>query len=224
MQNNFSVFDIVGPIIIGPSSSHTGGACRLANAARAIFNKPITDVTIHVYGSFAATLRGHGTDKALVGGLMGLMPDDERLTLALQIAKEAGFSYRFAVEEETGSQPNLVRFDISNADEGARMSVTGASIGGGNIVVTRINNTALHISLKYNTVVIDHLDKPGAVLNVAKILADSGVNIANMNMYRQGKRDRAYMILETDEQIAPDVLKSLRRLDDMYVIYIPKLY
>ena len=90
--------------------------------------------------------------------------------------------------------------------------------------MTRINNTALHISLKYNTVVIDHLDKPGAVLSVAKILADSGVNIANMNMYRQGKHDRAYMILETDEKIAPDVLKSLRRLDDMYVIYIPKLY
>ena len=142
----------------------------------------------------------------------------------MEIAKEAGFNYRFAVEEEAGSQPNLVRFDIRNADEGAQMSVTGASIGGGNIVVTRINNTALHISLKYNTVVIDHLDKPGAVLSVAKILADSGVNIANMNMYRQGKRSRAYMILETDEKITPDVLKTLRRLDDMYVIYIPKLY
>ncbi len=224
MQNNFSVFDIVGPIIIGPSSSHTGGACRLANAARAIFNKPITDVVIHVYGSFAATLHGHGTDKALVGGLMGLMPDDERLTHALTMAKEAGFNYHFAIEEETGSQPNLVRFIMRNADEGAEMSVTGASIGGGNIVVTRINGTALHISLKYNTVVIDHQDKPGAVLSVAKILADNGVNIANMNMYRQGKRDRAYMILETDETIAPDVLRMLRSLDDMYVINIPKLY
>lgn len=224
MQNNFSVFDIVGPIIIGPSSSHTGGACRLANAARAIFNKPITDVVIHVYGSFAATLRGHGTDKALVGGLLGLAPDDERLTHALTIANEAGLNYRFAMEEETGSQPNLVRFDMRNAGEGTQMSVSGASIGGGNIVVTRINSTDLTISLKYNTVIVDHLDKTGAVLSVAKILADSGINIANMNMYRQGKHGRAYMIIETDQTVAPDVLKALRRLDDMYVIYIPQLY
>lgn len=224
MQNNFSVFDIVGPIIIGPSSSHTAGACRLANAARAIFNKPITDVVIRVYGSFAATLKGHGTDKALVGGIMGITPDDERLTHALTIAKEAGLKFRFEVEEELMSQANLVRFEMRSAKEGAAMSVSGASIGGGNIIVTRIGNTALKISLKYNTVIVDHIDKPGAVLSVAKILAENGINIAKMNMYRQGKHDRAYMIMETDETIAPDVLITLRRLDDMSVIYIPQLY
>jgi L-serine dehydratase len=224
MQNNFSVFDIVGPVIIGPSSSHTAGACRLAGAARAIFNKPVTDVEIHVYGSFAATLRGHGTDKALVGGIMGIAPDDERLTHALDIAREAGLRYRFVMEQEASSQPNLVRFEMRNADEGAEMSVSGASIGGGSIIVTRINHTALTISLKYNTVIVDHLDKPGAVLSVAKILADNQINIASMNMYRQGKHGRAYMIMETDQTVAPEVLKSLRRLEDMYVIYIPQLY
>jgi L-serine dehydratase len=224
MQNNFSIFDIVGPIIIGPSSSHTAGACRLANAARAIFNKPVTDVIIHVYGSFAATLRGHGTDKALVGGIMGISPDDERLTHSLDIAQETGLNYQFVVEEEVTSQPNLVRFEMRNADEGAEMSVSGASIGGGNIIVTRINSTGLKISLKYNTLIVDHLDKPGAVLSVAKILADNQINIANMNMYRQGKHGRAYMIMETDQTIAPDILKTLRRLEDMYVIYIPQLY
>lgn len=224
MQNKFSVFDIVGPIIIGPSSSHTAGACRLANAARAIFNQPVTDVVIRVYGSFAATLRGHGTDKALVGGLMGIMPDDERLTHALEIATQAGLRYQFALEEEMTSQPNLVRFDMRNAERNVEMSVSGVSIGGGSIIVTRIGNTGLRISLKYNTVIVDHQDKPGAVLSVAKILADNGINIANMNMYRQGKHDRAYMIIETDETIAPNVLKALRCLDDMYVIYIPQLY
>lgn len=224
MQNNFSVFDIVGPIIIGPSSSHTAGACRLANAARAIFNKPVKHVVIRVYGSFAATLQGHGTDKALVGGIMGIMPDDERLTHALDIAKQAGLSYRFVAEEEMAAQPNVVRFEMEGADEGAKMSVTGASIGGGSIIITRIDSTALKISLKYNTVIVDHLDKPGAVLSVAKILAENGINIASMNMYRQGKHDRAYMIMETDETIAPNVLKALRRLDDMSVIYIPQLY
>jgi L-serine dehydratase len=224
MQNNFSVFDIVGPIIIGPSSSHTAGACRLANAARAIFNKPVTDVVIHVFGSFAATLRGHGTDKALVGGIMGISPDDERLTHAMDIAHETGLEYRFVIEEEATSQPNLVRFEMRNAAEGAVMSVSGASIGGGNIIVTRINNTALKISLKYNTLIVDHLDKPGAVLSVAKILADHQINIANMNMYRQGKHGRAYMILETDQIIERQVLMTLRSLEDMYVIYIPQLY
>ncbi len=223
MQNNYSVFDIVGPVIIGPSSSHTAGACRLANAARAIFNKPVSDVVIHVYGSFAATLCGHGTDKALVGGIMGISPDDERLTHALDIAKEAGLSFRFVVEQEAGEHSNLVRFDM-HGPNCAAMSICGVSIGGGSILITRINNTDLEISLKYNTVIIDHLDKPGAVLSVSKILADNHINIASMNMYRQGKHGRAYMIMETDQRIEPDILISLRELEDMRVIYIPQLY
>jgi L-serine dehydratase len=223
MHSTFGVFDIIGPIIIGPSSSHTAGACRLANAARAIFNKPVADAVIHVYGSFAATLCGHGTDKALVGGLLGLLPDDEQLTHAIAIAKQSGFSYQFVVEEETVSDANLVKFEMRSAD-GASMSVSGVSIGGGNIVVKRINSTDLEISLQYNTMIVDHLDKPGAVLSVARILADNRINIASMNMYRQGKHGRAYMILETDQTIEPEVVKSIRCLEDMHVIYIPQLY
>ena len=223
MKSQYGVFDIVGPIIIGPSSSHTAGACRLANAARAIFNKPIRQAVIHVYGSFAATLYGHGTDKALVGGLMGILPDDERLNAALDNAKEAGFNYRFEIEQETAMNANLVKFELTGTQD-EQMDVSGVSIGGGNIVVTRINKTDLEISLKYNTLIVDHLDKPGAVLSVAKILADESINIASMNMYRQGKHDRAYMIIETDQTIAPDIVKRIRGLEDMYVIYIPQLY
>jgi L-serine dehydratase len=223
MKSNFGVFDIVGPIIIGPSSSHTAGACRLANAARAIFNKPIKQTVIHVYGSFAATLCGHGTDKALVGGLMGILPDDERLNSALDIAKEQGFIYRFVSEQETGTNANLVSFELLGT-QGDEMIVSGVSIGGGNIVVTRINHTDLEINLKYNTMIVDHLDKPGAVLSVAKILADVSINIASMNMYRQGKHGRAYMIIETDQIIAADIVQRIKGLEDMYVIYIPQLY
>jgi len=223
MHSNFGVFDIVGPIIIGPSSSHTAGACRLANAARAIFNRPVTDAVIHVYGSFAATLCGHGTDKALVGGLLGLLPDDEQLTHALNTAKQNGLSYQFVLEEETVSDANLVKFDMRSTD-GASMSVSGASIGGGNIVVKRINNTDLEISLQYNTMIVDHLDKPGAVLSVAKILADKRINIASMNIYRQGKHGRAYMIIETDQTIEPEIVEIIRHFEDMHVIYIPQLY
>lgn len=223
MKSNFGVFDIVGPIIIGPSSSHTAGACRLANAARAIFNKPIKEAAIHVYGSFAATLFGHGTDKALVGGLIGILPDDERLNSALDIAEENGFSYRFINEQETAPNANLVKFDLFGVN-GEEMSVSGVSIGGGNIVVTRINHTDLEISLKYNTLIVDHIDKPGAVLSVAKILADVNINIASMNMYRQGKHGRAYMIIETDQKITSDIVLRIRILEDMHVIYIPQLY
>ncbi len=223
MKSNYGVFDIIGPIIIGPSSSHTAGACRLANAARAIFNKPISKAVIHVYGSFAATLYGHGTDKALVGGLTGILPDDERLNSALDIAKGAGLDFRFAIEQETSANANLVKFDLVGK-QGEEMTVSGVSIGGGNIVVTRINQTDLEISLQYNTLIVDHLDKPGAVLSVAKILAGESINIASMNMYRQGKHGRAYMIIETDQTVAPDIIKRIRGLKDMYVIYIPQLY
>ncbi len=223
MKSNYGVFDIVGPIIIGPSSSHTAGACRLANAARAIFNKPIQRAIIHVYGSFAATLYGHGTDKALVGGLNGILPDDERLNSALDIAEQTGFIYRFVLEQETGTNANLVMFELLGT-QGEEMTVSGVSIGGGNIAITRINQTDLEISLKYNTLIVDHLDKPGAVLSVAKILADESINIASMNMYRQGKHGRAYMIIETDQTLKPDIVKRIRSLMDMYVIYIPQLY
>ena len=223
MKSNYGVFDIVGPIIIGPSSSHTAGACRLANAARAIFNKPIRQAVIHVYGSFAATLYGHGTDKALVGGLNGILPDDERLNSALDIAEQTGFLYRFVLEQETGTNANLVMFELSGT-QGEEMTVSGVSIGGGNIAITRINQTDLEISLKYNTLIVDHLDKPGAVLSVAKILADESINIASMNMYRQGKHGRAYMIIETDQTLKTDIVKRIRSLMDMYVIYIPQLY
>lgn len=223
MKNNYGVFDIVGPVIIGPSSSHTAGACRLANAASAIFNKPVRQAIIHVYGSFAATLYGHGTDKALVGGLTGILPDDERLNDALRIAKQNGLAYKFVSEQESAPQANLVMFDLFGP-EGEEMAVSGVSVGGGSIVVTRINHTDLEISLKFNTLIVDHLDKPGAVLSVAKILADENINIASMNMYRQGKHGRAYMIIETDQTVTPDTVARVRSLPGMRVIYIPQLY
>lgn len=223
MTNSYSIFDITGPILIGPSSSHTAGACRLANAARAIFNQEVREVTIHLYGSFAKTLYGHGTDKALVGGIIGIAPDDERLTNALALATQNKLSYRFVFEDEALINANLVLFEmLGNA--GAKMSVRGVSIGGGNIIIDKINHTDLHISLKYNTIVVDHLDKPGAVLSVSKYLAENAINIASMNMYRQGKHDRAYMIIETDQDISQEVLCAIREIEDMYVIYIHKLY
>jgi len=223
MRESYSVFDITGPIIIGPSSSHTAGACRLANAARAILGQEIMKATIRVYGSFAETLCGHGTDKAMIGGLLGLAPDDERLADAFGLAKEKGLDYRFETEDEPNQSANRVLFELTGRD-GAAMDIRGESIGGGNIMIDRIGLTSLQISMKYNTLIVDHLDKAGAVLRVAEILAGQGINIASMNVYRQGKHGRAYMILETDEDIGGGVLESINALPDMHAIYIKKLY
>jgi len=223
MHNDYSVFDITGPILIGPSSSHTAGACRLANAARAIFNREIAHADITLFGSFAQTLFGHGTDKAIIGGLLGIRPDDEQLIDAPALAKTKHMTYRFLASDTVQTSANVVRFEMTSSEDEA-MSVRGVSTGGGNIIVNQIGTTGLQISLKYNTIVVDHLDKPGAVLGVSKILADDGINIASMNMYRHGKHDRAYMIIETDEDIPPKTLAEIRSLRKMSVIYIPKLY
>lgn len=223
MREGYSIFDITGPIIIGPSSSHTAGACRLANAARAILGQEVASAVIHVYGSFAETLLGHGTDKALVGGLLGILPDDESLVNAFEIAPKKGMEFRFLIEAETMESANMVLFEMTGKD-GLTMQVRGASIGGGSIMVDQINDTFLQISLKYNTLVVDHQDKPGAVLSVSKVLAERKINIASMNLYRQGKHGRAYMILETDQEIGQDVLQMIEELEDMKTIYIKKLY
>lgn len=223
MQNIYSVFDIIGPILIGPSSSHTAGACRLANAARAIFNKPIYEVSIYVYGSFSQTLFGHGTSKALVGGLLGIAPDDERLSVALELAKERKLAYHFLLDDSTISTDNIVRFEILGVG-GEQMSVTGASVGGGNIIINKIDEIDLHISLKFDTIVVDHLDKPGAILDVSTILAENKVNIASMNVYRKAKHERAYMIIEIDQRIGKETLTAIRNIENTSVIYLQKQY
>jgi L-serine dehydratase len=223
LQNIYSVFDIVGPILIGPSSSHTAGACRLANAARAIFNKPISSVIIYVYGSFSQTLFGHGTGKALVGGLLGIAPDDERLSVALTLAKEKKLEYHFQLDDSTISTDNIVRFEMLGFNE-EKMSITGASVGGGNIIISKIDEIDLHISLKFNTIIVNHLDKPGAILSVSTILAQNKVNIAGMNVYRKAKHERAYMIIEIDQHIGKDTLSDIRNIENTSVIYLQKQY
>lgn len=223
MYNDFSIFDIVGPVLIGPSSSHTAGACRLANAAKAIFSKPIDEVAIYVYGSFSQTLFGHGTNKALVGGLLGISPCDEKLTSSLEIAKEEGLKYSFLMDDSTLSSENIVRFEIVGVN-GDKMTICGASIGGGSIIINKINEIDLHISLKYGTLVINFVDKPGAVNSVSSILAQRNINIASINLYRKAKHSSAYMIIELDQDLYKETLDCLRAIEGALVIYLKKLY
>lgn len=223
MRERYGIFDITGPISIGPSSSHTAGACRLGNAAREILGQQVAAVGIHLYGSFAETLCGNGTDRALVGGLLGIAPDDESLADAFEYAKNEGLAYKFVIQNDTLGNANMVLFDMTG-DKGLQLNVRGASIGGGSIIIDQIGSTNLRISLKYNTLVVDHMDKLGAVLGVSEVLAEHAINIASMNLYRQGKRGRAFMILETDQEIGQDILNKIDRIEDMKTVYIRKMY
>ena len=211
---NYSVFDIVGPCMIGPSSSHTAGACRLANVARRIASHDIASVAFTLYGSFAQTGRGHGTDRALVAGILGFAPDDTRIKNAFACAQEAGLVFSFDTStEETPFHPNTARIRITAAD-GSVTEVVGSSIGGGNIAIVEINSLAVEISGEYPALIIQYRDVPGVVSLVTHVLAQHQINIAFMRVFRHGKGEDAYMTIETDQAISPAVRDLIVRLSD----------
>jgi len=211
-MKEYSVFDIVGPNMIGPSSSHTAGACRLGYVAYKLARGSIKQVTFFLHGSFAKTYKGHGTDKALLGGILGLLPDDERLKGAFHLAKEKGLEFSF-VDADFGPEqhPNTVRIAISRTD-GQAMTILGSSTGGGNIRITEIDGVSLVFTGEYPSLIIPHDDKPGMVGRVTSILGQHAVNIAFMRVYRQHKGKAAYMIIETDNCIADAVLHEIKRI------------
>lgn len=224
MNRKLSVFDIVGPIMIGPSSSHTAGACRLGYAASKILGEEISSVVFHLYGSFKATLEGHGTDRALVGGVLGFMPDDARIKDSFTWAKKQNLSFQFIKEDEQVDHPNTVKIELTSVS-GTKKIVKGQSVGGGNILITRINETDLRIDGKYDTLVTSHQDRVGIVQEVTGILYQNSINIAQMTLYREGIDDQAYMIIEVDDKINPEFLETFLAIPEMeHAIIIKKLY
>ena len=155
-----NVFDIIGPVMIGPSSSHTAGAVRLGRVAWKILGERAVQAEILLSGSFAQTYRGHGTDKALIAGIMGMHSDDERIRRSLTLAGEEGLAYAFTTEDIPGAHPNTARIHLKG-ENGAECEVQGASIGGGNILVTEINGMEVSFTGQYNTLMVLHYDKPG---------------------------------------------------------------
>lgn len=206
-----NVFDLLGPIMVGPSSSHTAGAVRLGGMARNILGEEPAQGTIYLHGSFAKTGKGHGTDLALLAGLLGLLPDDERIAAAPEIAGERGLKVSYEVIDLGEVHPNTVKFDLVGKS-GHSVQVVGSSVGGGSIVVWEINNFQVEIRGDYPTLVILHQDLPGVVAQVTLLLATAQVNIASMKVSREKKGAQALMTLETDERIAEAVLQLMRRL------------
>ncbi|HMM32096.1 MAG TPA: L-serine ammonia-lyase, iron-sulfur-dependent subunit beta [Clostridia bacterium] len=206
-MQNFSVFDIIGPRMIGPSSSHTAGAARLAHVAWKLAGGDVKRAELTLYGSFAETGRGHGTDKALVAGILGMEPDDENLRVSIELAKERGVDVRIIFSDEPVEQPNTARIKTVNS-KGEVSELVGASVGGGNILVTELNGMKLKFTGEYPTLVIRHHDVPGVINNVTGILAKEQINVAFMRVFRHARRQDAYMIIETDTPV-PQRTKDL---------------
>lgn len=208
------VFDIVGPIMIGPSSSHTAGAVRLGLMARKILGEKVLKAGIQLHGSFAQTYRGHGTDKALIAGILGFAPDDERIVSALDIAKNQGVTYSFQTIKLEDAHPNTAIIHLTG-ETGRVANVCGASVGGGNIMITNINGYAVELTGEYPALITIHHDKPGVITQVTQILARYAMNIAFMRVSRQNRGESAMMIMELDDEPADEVLDDCANVYDV---------
>lgn len=209
-----SLLDIIGPIMVGPSSSHTAGACRIGLLGRDLVGGTPHTGVLELHGSFARTGEGHGTDKALVGGLLGFRPDDERLRDALSIAEREGLDYRFektTLGDDGAVHPNTVRMTLRRAD--ATAVVTGSSLGAGRIRLTEIDGYPVEVSGAYPTLVLTAEDRPGSVSRITGILADHGINIATLRLTRRERGGDAFMMIECDDPIPAQVREWIGVLD-----------
>lgn len=214
-MKNYSVFDILGPIMIGPSSSHTAGAARLGKIGREIADKSFTGVTFYLHGSFAKTYEGHGTDRALVAGILGMEPSDERIKNSLNIAKEEGIDIRF-IEADLGYEhPNTVKIVFHYEDKNDYY-IIGSSIGGGNILITNINGNEVEFSGNYPTILIRYTDQKGSISRISSTLSNQDINIATMKVSREGKI--ATMVMEIDSPIEDSIIDKIASLAE--TIYI----
>ncbi len=209
-----NVFDILGPIMVGPSSSHTAGAARIAFVARQILGEDVTSAKILLHGSFAQTYKGHGTDKALIGGLLGMYPDDDRIRDSFKYAKEKSLEYSFEPTDLGDVHPNTVKLILTGVS-GKNIEITGCSIGGGNIKIINIDGIPVDFAGNNPTLILPHKNQPGVIADVTKILADKNINIGTMKVFRTDKTDYSIMVLETDELIDDATINKLSALDSI---------
>ncbi len=218
-----SVFDVLGPNMIGPSSSHTAGANVIAYLAQKMINGPITKVTFTLYGSFAKTYRGHGTDRALLGGIMGFKTDDVRIRDSYEIATVSGIQYNFIPNDvEEDIHPNTVDILMENS-YGQTMSVRGESLGGGKCQIVKINQANVLFTGEYSSVIILQKDRPGVVAHITKCLSDRNVNIAFMRVFREAKGHTAYTIVESDGVLPEGIAEELHENENIVDVMVIQL-
>ncbi|MCR5640267.1 MAG: L-serine ammonia-lyase, iron-sulfur-dependent subunit beta [Lachnospiraceae bacterium] len=206
-----SVFEVLGPNMIGPSSSHTAGAAAIAFLAQKMLAETVEEVDFILYGSFAKTYHGHGTDRALLGGIMGFNTEDERIRDSFELADAKGLTYSFSVdEEEKEVHPNTVDIRMTGTS-GRKMTVRGESIGGGKVQITRMNSVKIHFTGEYSAVIVTHQDRPGVASHITKCLSDREVNIAYMRLFREDKGKTAYTIVESDGALPSEVAAEIQK-------------
>ncbi|MBN8191502.1 L-serine ammonia-lyase, iron-sulfur-dependent subunit beta [Bacillus sp. NTK074B] len=208
-----SVFDIIGPVMIGPSSSHTAGAARIGRVARNLFRREPKWATISFYGSFAKTYKGHGTDVAIVGGILDYDTFDERIIESINVAKEKGIKIKFQEEEALTDHPNTAR--IRMGDDQGEIELVGISIGGGKVEIIELNGFELKLSGHHPAILVVHDDRFGAIASVSNIIAKHQLNIGHMDVSRKEKGQMALMTIEVDQPIDEAVIKELSSLPNI---------
>ncbi len=222
-MSDISVFEVLGPNMIGPSSSHTAGAARIAYLARKLMEKPPVRVDFILYGSFARTYKGHGTDKALLGGIMGFDTDDMRIRDSFSIADRQGLEYHFLPDHEnTDVHPNTVDIRMVGAS-GRQLTVRGESLGGGKVNIAAINGVRVDLSGEYSTLVVIHKDKMGVLAHITKCVCDENLNIAFLRLCRDGRGYTAYTILESDDRIPERISAAIKQNENVKEVMIVQL-
>ena len=205
-----NILDIVGPVMVGPSSSHTAGAVRIGQTVGKLLGERVVNAKIGLHGSFLATGRGHGTDRAIVAGLLGLAVDDPRIPESFAEAKKAGLSFSFEGISLMNAHPNSVRLEV-----------TGASIGGGRIRICEIDGLTANFSGEAPTLVVYNQDKPGCIVKVTSRLGEAGINIATMQVYRDERGGHAVMVIEVDQEVPRERIAALEQEEGIEkVIYL----
>ena len=207
-----TVFDIMGPVMVGPSSSHTAGAVRIGRLTRALLGAAPVRAEIRLHGSFSATGRGHGTDRALTAGLLGMEADDPRLPQRLSLAREVGLYVTFEPVTLPHAHPNTAVLTVTAAD-GRTLTVTAASLGGGRVKGTGVDDLEVSFSGDLPTLLLRNRDRPGIVAEVAQLLSAAGVNIATLHLHREGRGGLAAMVVESDQPLPGGLLKALAETD-----------
>lgn len=205
-----NILDIIGPVMVGPSSSHTAGAVRIGLIAGKLLSEPVKEAKIHLHGSFWATGSGHGTDRAIVAGLLGLEVDDARIPQSFEIAKQRGMAFSFDHVELVDAHPNTVKINLTG-EKGSVLEVVAASIGGGRIRICEIDGLPANFEGDYPTLIVRNVDQPGHVMEVTSMLGHKGVNIATLQLFRQCRGGQAAMVIECDQEVPSESIRWLSR-------------
>ncbi len=203
-----NIFDILGPVMVGPSSSHTAGAARIGLIARQLFGRQPEKARVYLHGSFAATGKGHGTDKALIGGLLGMKPDDMRIPDSFRVAGEEGMEFSIEKKDIKEAHPNTAQIYME-AEGVPPMWIQAHSIGGGRIQVCKLDGIDVNFSGESNTLIIRNVDEPGRIMDVSVVLANAKINVATMQVFRDKKGGVAVMVVETDDVVSQEAINEL---------------